>query len=474
MSVEKIQRDITNLFNYPSDPNPTTQQDYIAAVKNWVETIVNLVDCNLWQPETNYSVGNYLRTPSLPSQVVLRCVTAGISGTEEPDYTDAEIGDTIADGSIEWTIQTMASLNELDAYFAEIIQRIENGEGVVDTMWETDLETDIQPISATNVVPKVNGTGTLGTSLKKWANVYTNGLTVSGTATAENLSVSGTATVVTPTSHDDSNKVATTKYVQAELEDYLALTGGTITGNLTVTGNITGNLNGNADTATNATNDGNGNQIDTTYLPLAGGTMTGVIKSSVETILARNSNDENILIAGGSSWSNGAYLSLCGKDRTGGLSGQFSLYAKDGVAANALTGKPNGTLTWGGNNVLTNATVGTIVSKSISSSVSLSANTAKTITSISLVAGVWVIAGYACYTSNTPSRVYCAGITTTANSFALADEGSAAIHASFAGGLTVNVTRILKLSATTTVYLCGYSSNAATVSNAHIKAVRIV
>lgn len=209
MSVEKIQRDITNLFNYPSDANPTTQQDYIAAVKNWVETIVNLVDCNLWQPETEYSVGNYLRTPSLPSQVVLRCVTAGISGTEEPDYTDAEIGDTIADGSIEWTIQTMASLNELESYFAEIIQRIENGEGVVDTMWETDLEGDIQPISAENVVPKVNGTGTLGTSLKKWANVYANGLTVSGTAT-----------VTTPTAGDDSNKVATTEYVQEEIRQH--------------------------------------------------------------------------------------------------------------------------------------------------------------------------------------------------------------------------------------------------------------
>lgn len=39
--------------------------------------------------------------------------------------------------------------------------------------------------------------------------------------------------------------------------------------------NFIGNLTGNADTATKATNDGNGNQIDTTYLPLSGGTLTG-------------------------------------------------------------------------------------------------------------------------------------------------------------------------------------------------------
>ena len=49
---------------------------------------------------------------------------------------------------------------------------------------------------------------------------------------------------------------------------------GNITANNFI-GNVTGNVTGNADTATNATNDGSGNQIDTTYLPLSGGTLTG-------------------------------------------------------------------------------------------------------------------------------------------------------------------------------------------------------
>lgn len=38
---------------------------------------------------------------------------------------------------------------------------------------------------------------------------------------------------------------------------------------------FTGALKGNADTATKATQDGNGNTISSTYLPLSGGTMTG-------------------------------------------------------------------------------------------------------------------------------------------------------------------------------------------------------
>ena len=72
---------------------------------------------------------------------------------------------------------------------------------------------------------------------------------------------------------------------------FLPVTGGTVTGSVEVTGGVTGNLTGNvignltgnvtgdvtgnADTATNATNDGDGNKIDTTYMPFSGGTFAG-------------------------------------------------------------------------------------------------------------------------------------------------------------------------------------------------------
>ena len=58
MSVIKVLRDLNGLFNYSTDENPTSQQDYQEAVKNWVKTIVSLVDINLWQPETEYVVGD--------------------------------------------------------------------------------------------------------------------------------------------------------------------------------------------------------------------------------------------------------------------------------------------------------------------------------------------------------------------------------------------------------------------------------
>ena len=104
MSVIKFLRDITGLFNWSTDANPTSQQDYQNAVKNWQETEKNLVDSILWQPETEYAVGNVLKTPSLPPECALLCVAAGISGATEPVYTSVSVGDTVTDGTVEWLV----------------------------------------------------------------------------------------------------------------------------------------------------------------------------------------------------------------------------------------------------------------------------------------------------------------------------------------------------------------------------------
>lgn len=103
--------------------------------------------------------------------------------------------------------------------------------------------------------------------------------------------LTGTPTAPTPTAGDDSTKIATTEFVQDAIDSeetradgaYLPLAGGTVTGNLSVSGSITGNVTGNASTATNATNDANGNPIASTYLPLAGGTLTGAVNGVTPT-----------------------------------------------------------------------------------------------------------------------------------------------------------------------------------------------
>ena len=98
-----------------------------------------------------------------------------------------------------------------------------------------------------------------------------------GAITAETV---GDVTTYSVTWGGWSSQPASQSYVQGELANYLPLSGGTVTGGLTVEGNITGNLVGNADTATSATNDANGDPIAGTYLPAVVGAVVAFAGST--------------------------------------------------------------------------------------------------------------------------------------------------------------------------------------------------
>ena len=116
MSIAKFIRDIEQFFRYSTDAEPTTQQEFQEAMKNWVRTIESIVDCTLWQPETTYQVGDTVRTPSLSKQALLLCITAGKSGAAEPDYTDVSSNDEITDGTVVWRVQTVTSQEKAETY----------------------------------------------------------------------------------------------------------------------------------------------------------------------------------------------------------------------------------------------------------------------------------------------------------------------------------------------------------------------
>ena len=307
MSVEKFQRDTTDLFNYPSDENPTTQADYISAVKNWQETERNLVDSVLWQPDTDYAIGAVVKTPSIPSQYILVCTQAGTSGTEEPDYTDVSTGYSVSDGTAIWRVETIVSLDKVNDMFTNIVELIESGEALTGDMWSLDIEENMVA-NKDNIVPKTNGVSKLGTAEKRWGEIH----------------------VVTPTKGDNSEKVATTAYVQAELEDYvtltelqtdyLPLTGGTMTGNITLA-------------------DG-GNPLST-----AGGTMTGSIRSSAANMLVGTADDQLYRIVGATSALNGAQLILTGNNFTANP-GAFTLRVNNASTDIRFVGKLDGSLQW--------------------------------------------------------------------------------------------------------------------------------
>ena len=130
-----------------------------------------------------------------------------------------------------------------------------------------------------------------------------------------------------------------------------------------------------------------------------------------------------------------------------------------------------------GGTALSDATVGTVVSNSPASNVSVSSGSAKTITSVSLSAGTWLVTGHI-YIQNaniTADKFYAVGIGLYTNTLNQNDEGTMSTTPSIVTNVSLQTTKVLTLNATTTVYMCVLSTvNTSVNSASSMTAVRIV
>lgn len=83
----------------------------------------------------------------------------------------------------------------------------------------------------------------------------------------------------------------------------------------------------------------------TDYLPLAGGTMSGQIKTSYTDALVKTNDTGHLTIIGGSAYSNGASILLRGKSESTSAGG-WQIRAKDASDESNLIGTPAGELRW--------------------------------------------------------------------------------------------------------------------------------
>lgn len=155
---------------------------------------------------------------------------------------------------------------------------------------------------------------------------------------------------------DDSQKAVNTKWIRAwwgTIWNGIKAATQTFSAECTFSNGIIGNVKGNLKgTADKAIADKNGLKIDETYLPRTGGTMTGGIRTDMEEFSIRAvDNKRTITICGGKSWDDGASFVARGKEHPR-YPGEFICKAKNGEKEILLLGKADGTLTWGGNDVL--------------------------------------------------------------------------------------------------------------------------
>lgn len=127
-----------------------------------------------------------------------------------------------------------------------------------------------------------------------------------------------------------------------------------------------------------------------------------------------------------------------------------------------------------GGNALSDATVGNFVADSLSSSATYS-SVEKTILTITLSKGIWVVTGHAKFTGSVASKVYGIALSNVDDSVNSATDGSMLIHSAISGSnLALDVTRIVNMTNDGMYHLNAYANDSYTVSNADIKAVRIV
>ena len=100
--VKKLQT-IDGMLDYP-DPNDaskgTTEQQFQEYLKNHYAVMYSLVAMSLWQPGTNYIVGQVVLSPNMPANTIARVTAAGSSGAAEPVW--GSVGSTISDGTVTY------------------------------------------------------------------------------------------------------------------------------------------------------------------------------------------------------------------------------------------------------------------------------------------------------------------------------------------------------------------------------------
>lgn len=97
--VKKLQA-LDGMLDYP-DPNDaskgTTEQQFQEYLKNHYAVMYSLVSMALWQPGTNYLVGQVVLSPNMPANTIARVTMEGTSGDAEPAW--GAVGSTISDGT---------------------------------------------------------------------------------------------------------------------------------------------------------------------------------------------------------------------------------------------------------------------------------------------------------------------------------------------------------------------------------------
>lgn len=101
MSLPKC-KDFTDYNKYPGEENPTTDAQMQEYMDNQNQ-LMKAASAMMWQPSSEYEVGDIVISPAMPANTEAVCVTAGMTDSVlEPSW---EMGNNIPDGSCFWKLR---------------------------------------------------------------------------------------------------------------------------------------------------------------------------------------------------------------------------------------------------------------------------------------------------------------------------------------------------------------------------------
>lgn len=101
MSLPKI-KDFNDFNRYPSDPQPTTDADMQDYMQNQND-ILNALTKRLWQPQTEYKLGDIVASDTMADGLVAVCTIAGVTSDIEPEWGANEAA--VIDNSCTWIMR---------------------------------------------------------------------------------------------------------------------------------------------------------------------------------------------------------------------------------------------------------------------------------------------------------------------------------------------------------------------------------
>ena len=224
MTLPKIKK-FTDFNRYPSDPQPTTDADMQDYMLNQND-ILGALTKRLWQPQTEYKLGDIVASNAMADGLVAVCTIAGVTSDIEPEWGVNEA--TVIDNSCTWIMRPaycygLATDGDVQTVYdggeAEVSRLLSIG--VLDKIFEIFKGRIGELFGDNDVLPIANGGTGATTAEQARKNLDANGF-VTG------LSVNGRT--ITYTKKDGTSGTITTQdtTIPSSITSKISVTAGTI------------------------------------------------------------------------------------------------------------------------------------------------------------------------------------------------------------------------------------------------------